>query len=410
MAYLNNTSATWCVNPYINLALESSGSAKVCCMSTQFINDLNGNTVSIINMPVTEIWKQPSRLEVAAALEAGIRHPNCQLCWNEDDAGQKSKRVRDNETFNAVDVSKVIYPMVVDLKLGNECNLKCRTCNSSSSSAWIKEEYDVYFKSNSTYTEFIHNDKLKNIRVSYADYNENFWKDIENILPYVKYFDIYGGEPMYVKKHWDFIRKSNELGFSKNQSIHYNTNGTIFPEHIDLLDSFKSINVQFSVDGIEDKFTYARHPANWNVFVDNVAKYKEHQRLAPNEWKFDVCLTISAYNIFYLDEIFDYMTDTLGLAVYLNLIHGPENLACFVYPPAVKELITAKLNSYTPANDKWAHPWKTQLPGVLMFLNNTPDKNLITKFWETTKLHDQYRNESFEITFPEVYNLIKGYV
>ena len=83
---------------------------------------------------------------------------------------------------------------------------------------------------------------------------------------------------MLIKKQWETLRKSIELGYAKNQELSFNTNGTIFKEeYIDILNEFKRVVISFSIDAIEDRFNYIRHHGDWEKVKSNIEgwlKYK----------------------------------------------------------------------------------------------------------------------------------------
>jgi len=79
-----------------------------------------------------------------------------------------------------------------------------------------------------------------------------FWDDIQQHLGTIKQFDFYGGEPFLSKKMWQLLKIAADSGVSKNIALHYNTNGTVWPTRdIESWKDFKSINLSFSIDGIE---------------------------------------------------------------------------------------------------------------------------------------------------------------
>ncbi len=382
-------------------------------MSMDDITNAAGESACVKDTPIAEIWNMPLRHEIIADMEAGLYHKNCKLCWLEEEGGRRSKRMRDNELYSDVDVSTVLTPLSLDLKLGNLCNIKCRTCNSGSSSSWLKEEYDLLPFSKGSLQDYSSRPGYRDIKLSYDADNDNFWKSLKTLLPGVKSLDIYGGEPMYIKKHWELLEYCVQNGYSHQQTLHYNSNGTIFPEEkIETLNKFKKVNIQFSIDGINDRAEYLRHPAIWNAVTDNVRKYKEQQAQHPDRWQINSCLTISAFNIYYIDETYDFLTNTLGLDVYLNLVHMPPDQVCTLYPDDVKSIVTAKLNRYTPPpGGFYAYSWNEALPGILSFFNsNNTSAYTLADFWRVVKRHDGYRNESFENTFKEVYALLKDHV
>ena len=71
------------------------------------------------------------------------------------------------------------------------------------------------------------------------------------------------------------LRKSVELGYSKDQMIHYNTNGTQYPEEeiLELFPHFKHVHVAFSIDDVEEQFEYQRYPATWSEVNSNIDKW-----------------------------------------------------------------------------------------------------------------------------------------
>jgi hypothetical protein len=80
---------------------------------------------------------------------AGGKPAICQSCWKKEDAGISSlrqsmiKTYKDNDRWDEFldNIHKTkIYPVELDLKLGNYCNLSCRMCSSYSSSGVAGEK------------------------------------------------------------------------------------------------------------------------------------------------------------------------------------------------------------------------------------------------------------------------------
>ena len=89
---------------------------------------------------------------------AGEVPPACKTCHDVELAGGRSKRQKDS--FYNTDVDKSTKPdgtikvdlRNVEIRLGNYCNLRCRSCNAESSTSWItdymKLKDEVNFPSN----------------------------------------------------------------------------------------------------------------------------------------------------------------------------------------------------------------------------------------------------------------------
>ena len=388
---------TKCVDAWSSLETNCEGEVKLCCMSKN--NLFPKKHVGVVSLD--SYVNSPVLKEIREYMLAGKWHPNCKLCKIEEEAGRSSKRIRDNEQFKGYDEigKKLNQPIILDLKLGTKCNISCRTCGYFNSSGWVKE--NMFFADD--YTKKTISKFQEQVDLAYSEDNANLWDVFDKWLPNLKHIDMYGGEPMLIKKQWEIIKKSADLGYSKNQSIHYNTNGTIFkPEYMDILKKYKLVDIQFSIDGIFNMFEYLRYPAKWNRVYANMIKYKEMAGDADNI-KYNVCITISIYNIYYLDVIVDFVVNKLGFNVWLNLVHNPEYFSIINVPDQVKPIVVNKLEKNY--NKKLIR----QLKPILHLMKSTPcDNDVFNKFKKVTAQHDLYRNQSFEKTFPEFAELIKG--
>ena len=390
---------TKCILPWTSLETSPNGGVKICCMSTKDLLPSKLDTSSL-----DDYYHSPLLKEIQQSMVNGEQHPNCENCWQEERAGRDSKRIRDNKTYKDFENIVEDQPMILDLKLGTTCNIKCRTCGFFNSSAWVKE--DLHFAKDTEYSKEILKHQHQ-VDLAYHHQNKNFWRVIDKWLPKLKHIDMYGGEPMLVKEQWDIVKKSVDLGYSKDQSLHYNTNGTIFKdEYIDLLKNFKHVSIQFSIDGIADMFEYMRYPAKWNKVYNNMKKYKEYL-ISNKNIHLDVCLTISIYNMYYIDIISNFIFENLQLPVYLNLVHTPSYFNITNIPEKAKEKIANKLlkNYNTSSYFTGYH----RLQGIIDFMLDTQcNQKIFDKFTSITKQHDNYRNQAFKNVFTEFSDIIYG--
>ena len=60
-------------------------------------------------------------------------------------------------------------------------------------------------------------------------------------------------------------------------SLQYTTNGSIYPSqtHINLWSKFQTVLINFSLDGIGDRFDYIRYPLKWNQVEKNMIRMIE---------------------------------------------------------------------------------------------------------------------------------------
>jgi organic radical activating enzyme len=390
---------TWCVNAVHGMSGNNDGWSKICCM----IGSNHGNKRKLGEDSILENFNSPIAIRVRENLDNGIRDPACSLCWEEEDGGRDSKRVRDNNRYNHELINGMRKPYQglakLELNLGNTCNIKCRTCQSSISSTWMKEDYDLNHKT-ITFKEYSTN--MKKYHQTY-DEDSSFWEDLKENLSTIKQFDFYGGEPFLSKKMWEILRICVEKGYASDIELHYNTNGTTWPDDVEVFKNFKSVNLSFSIDGIDDRFEYMRYPAVWSEVKENMKKAavfnKQYKNLSLS-W----CITLSNLNIFYLPEILDdHYSNWNEFGFYLNLVHGPMHYNISIMPDDVKTQVLEKLDTISKSyTDAWYH-----LQGIIGFIKNGNfNKQEWNRFVSVVKTHDEYRGQDYNSTFREFGKII----
>lgn len=397
---------SWCVNAFHGMSANNDGSTKMCCMIQTSYNNLSfaPKQMFIGVKSIEENFNNSIANTIRNNLDNGIRDNACKLCWEEEDGGRRSKRLRDNERYlhEIKWQNRTPYQGLakLELNLGNTCNIKCRTCHPSISSTWMQETYDLDHKGQTTYKDY-----AAGMKKYHQQYDEEspFWDDLANNLETIKQFDFYGGEPFLSKKMWEILKICVERGYASEIELHYNTNGTTWPKETDLWQHFKSINLSFSIDGVRERFEYMRFPAVWSevqVNMQNARDYKAKYNNMSISW----CVTLSTINIFYLEEILDeYYKSYTDFGIYLNLVHSPAHFNISKMPPAVKDAVVAKLSTIPK---EYASIWY-QLPGIIGFIQNgTYDQLTWDTFISTIKKHDVYRNQDFYKTFAEYSELV----
>lgn len=384
---------SWCVNAFHGMSGNNDGTTKLCCMYRPAVTD---PTLMLGKQTIEEHFNNKIFQLVRNDLNFGIRNSRCDYCWNEEDAGRKSKRMRDNEKHSrrSVPYNNLAY---LELNLGNTCNISCRTCNPYISSGWMKEAYETS-NTEITYKEF--SQQFKKFHQSY-DAESPFWEELKIQLPNIKQFDFYGGEPFMSKKMWELLKIAQSSGVSKDIELHYNTNGTHFPiDAIQIWKDFKQVNVSFSIDGIGKQFEFMRYPAKWQHVDANMDQFLQFGEKFGNIF-FSWCITLSVANIYNVPETLDYYYKKYAnrnVGVYLNLVHGPLHHNIGILPKKIKKIVEERL--LCVSKDKiqaWHH-----IPGVINFMNNGQSNALeFERFIDVTQTSDSYRNQNFKETFEE---------
>ena len=408
--YTEDSKDTWCVNAFHRLCGMNDGTTKICCM---YEMTPNKKYPIVGKSPLSHTMIFGEFMEVREALSNGQKHDACRRCWKEEDAGRESNRVRDNKVYFESDVKyKPASLAKIELNLGNTCNIKCRTCAPSSSSTWMKEEHETKY-SKVPYKDWVENGYLSRFYKHYAE-DSPFWEDIEENLHTIKQFDFYGGEPFMSKKMWKLINSAKDKGLSDNIELHYNTNGTLWPENdLACWEDFEHVSLSFSIDGINDRFEFMRHPAKWETVLEHY-RNAEKMRDKFGNMSLDWCITISNLNVFYLPETLEFFFKNISTApyyktgLYLNLVHGPLHFNVQTMHPELKETVKEKLSSVKQKS------WITddaanQVDGIINFMNNDMyDEKTWSDFKRYIDVHDKYRNENYYEIFPEFGELIKA--
>ena len=416
-----------CKNLTNGFRIATSGAYFACCHTfNNPFKDENGNEMLASTHSIEEGLKSPTRLKMLDDFKNDIKHPACVVCWSAEDAGFVSKRQRDNETYKTI---LEFYPerkdsdlFFLELNLGNTCNLACRICHISASSKWK----DFHHVTETDVTEERLDYYVDKYSKAFRDYSI-VWAELMSILPEVRSLDIYGGEPMLMKKQWEILEMSVKLGYSKKQQMSFNTNGTIINEkYIDILSSFAQCRIGFSIDGVGKRFNYLRHFGKWDVVSENINVWQNKVKLIPdNKIIFEVCCTISMLNVLYVFEMVDFVVEN-HLKLMIAFVYNPRHLHIGYMPEKCKKLILEKLeaeydlrisqiNDDTTIDDsEKQYRWDVmrQAHKVINTLKLPVEgtQGDWQEFKRQTLALDILRNESFADTFSEleeIYNITK---
>ena len=382
-------SETFCILPFIHLEARSDSFIAPCCMSQEFYRKEDGTYYTLSKDTLSEVWNSKSIETLRENLIGGRKPTACESCWKEEDLGKESKRIRENRRWGVDTTPSLKF---LDLKLGNTCNLKCRICSPGSSSNWLKEHKDLYGSDVvSSIARMVNSDKRSVMQ--WPENNPAFWDDLDSHLEKVELFEIYGGEPFLISNHFSVLKKSIDKGYSKNQRIHYNTNGTIFPEDAvnNIWPHFKEVDIMISIDGIEEQFEYQRYPAQWEAVLANIHKFRESF-----SGDLQICMTVSSLNVYYLPEYLEYFNN-IGINVWLNILYHPSVYSVCHLSQRVKEHVIEKLTNNLSLNH--------DMQAIINYMSSSTD-DMQTKFIEKVILHDKYRKQNYFSTFKEFGKLL----
>jgi pyruvate-formate lyase-activating enzyme len=384
-----------CMLPWISIETSPVGTSRPCCLAKDEITQPNGTTYSLKQHTLEEIYHSPYMQALRQEFLDGNKPATCQRCWDEEAAGRVSKRmnsrIRLKEYYDSIDFSNINPDQLwfVDLKLGNICNLKCRICGSWSSSKWANEEIDYVGREH----------RKEHIAFKYLNdgawprESAEFWDNLKELLPNIKYFEFTGGEPFLIEQHFELLRYAVEQGYSKNIEIHYNTNGTVFPEAAELWNHFKHVEIAFSIDNTGVRFEYERYGADWIEVQDNIQKFT---KMRSSKISTQLCTTMNIQNVYYLPELCEWIVTQEFDHIYFNMLHDPWQMNIGQMTVPAQDLVIDRLTSHT-----FTPKFKAEVMRIIKFIKNGSGSDGI-EFLRKMQQTDAYRKQSFLDTHNEI--------
>lgn len=367
-----------CYSPWTNIEILPAGRIMPCC---KFVDSHYQEQYNITQHSIEEYRNSEKLKTIKQQLLNGEWPAGCERCKIDEDSNIESRRQLDynrwKHHYDNYDLNNNTL-LTIGIAIGNVCNIKCITCSPYASSRWQKEHKDLY------------NQKIPIIE----KFRKNIIGSITDIAPDLVHVDIHGGEPFLsgIDEHRQLLDHYIATGQAKNITIHYNTNGTIWPEEwFARWQHFKEIDLQLSIDGVGERFEYIRYPADWTTTLGNIKQYIEYERTHDN-FRISVSHTVSAFNIYYLEEFIIWCLQ-VGLPMpYLGKLHNPSFLRPTVWHSEARQCIIAKLKSSPIAEvQKWAH-----------LIEQNDDSDQFADFKQYTQRHDQYRKLEYQRTFAEL--------
>lgn len=392
----------FCVLPWISLEASPIGTVRPCCLADDEIVDDSGKKFNLRNANLGDVQRSQHMTQLRQEFLTDQKPNTCRKCWNEEESGRTSKRMHTldrlkhilgDQTWN-LDAKPLMF---LDLKLGNICNLKCRICGSWSSSQYAAEEIKWTPREHQKQTFAYEMLQAGN----WPRQNNHFWQQIDQHICDIRYIEFTGGEPFMIQEHFDMLQGIVDRGVAHQVEIHYNTNGTIFPEHApEIWQHFKTVEIAVSIDDVGERFEYQRANADWIEVLKNMAKFKQ-LRATMSNIQLQCCTTVNVFNVRYLKYVADWINYQTFDFVYWNIMHDAWYFSIASLPTSAKVELSAYLDNCNPPER-----FKTEFKQIKTFMlngNSSDGAETCKKIQET----DQHRNQSFKKTFPEMAAILK---
>jgi sulfatase maturation enzyme AslB (radical SAM superfamily) len=231
--------------------------------------------------------------------------------------------------------------------------------------------------------------------------NLQFWNEIDQVVDQIRYIEFTGGEPFMIQEHFDMLQGLVDRGIAANIEIHYNTNGTQWPEQGEAIwKHFKTVEIAFSIDDVGQRFEYQRSNAIWSEVETNLAQFKQLRECNTNI-QLQVCTTVNVFNVYYISEVANWIDQQGFDFVYWNMMHEAYYFSVNTLPNTVKTAVTARLNA-ADVSDRT----RKEFDNIIEFMNGGASMDGFMLRMKVADL-DRKRQQNMANTQPEFAKLIE---
>jgi hypothetical protein len=378
----NTPSSTMCSVLWNHLFLSPQGYLKPCCRF-QYSKGYSEPT-EVDRAFTSAVWEK-----IREEMKSGARSEGCRRCYEEEDAGKKSLRMRYNAHptlgLKTVDVEKPAITWL-EIALSNRCNVACRMCDSRYSTRWLKDEVALGMTNKASHKLF--------------ELDLNAVRAIAKELRHVK---ITGGEPLYDKAHPEFLKIMTEEADPSRVFLNYSTNLTLFPseEVLELWSRFERVELALSLDSIvPSEMNYMRYPTDGERALEHTEKYIALLKRMPN-LHLILRPTINIFNIHSIPDTYAWWLERKTERMSENATHltFPEHLRATLMSPEQKRAVSLKYASFRERGNP-------ALNGVLDYLEqfylSADESERYPEFLAKTEALDRVRGHSFREFFPHL--------
>ncbi len=393
----------FCLLPWTHLHVRADGSARPCCA---WSGPLLGNARSAT---LAELWNSPVMKSLRLDLMNGRPVAGCRGCRETEQSGFWSMRQRKNveldrhcgrERLTAPDGTLPQLPVpLLEIRLSNVCNLRCRTCDPTQSSAWAADAAALGLPMEGG-----------PIQRPFGD-GDSLWRQLRPLLEEgLEEIVFAGGEPLIMEEHYrilDFLLARGLTDVRLNYITNFSTLRFQGRDVIALWSRFRDVTVAASLDGSGRRGEYLRKGLRWEAAVAN---REEMLRRCPDV-TFSIAATLSIFNALHLPE-FQREWVERGLIrrdeFRLNVLMTPEIYRTQVLPQAFKERVRESYlrhqESFLDVDGLAACDFRA----AQRFMEEKDCSGLLPGFVAMTRRLDQLRGEDCREVFPELAPLFEA--
>lgn len=335
----------FCAIPWNELVYGSQMNYSTCC---KWQEHHDRNTKS--DRPASEHYNSSSMKDLRQRFIKGKPIPECKACWDDEENGRFSMRMRRNQHYygkadlrvNDDIVKDVIQETIngeyhtdnlhgLHISTGDKCQLRCIDCAPAYSRSILKDYeklgWDKNFKARRHVSQVI---DLK-------QREEAHWESIKENSKNLKIIRLTGGEPSINNNFVQYLKWCVVNNIAQDVEIHIPTNAVnIKDSFLEPLKEFKKVMFSLSVDGVGELDEYVRYPTNWSKKIDNMEKII---KLFPHS---NIHTVVYALNVYHLKHIYEF-GQRYPVSHSIELLTYPDELSVRHLPVAIKKDIINKL-------------------------------------------------------------------
>lgn len=418
-------SKSFCIMPWVHIATEPSGDAKICCLSNTKIKK-NNKALNLGFDDVNDIFNSEQIKQNRKNMLNDVRINDCSHCWKEEDTGGLSQRksmtkqwldeypdlldIINNGVAKGYKVENA--PMYYDFRFGNLCNLKCRSCGSLNSTQ-INKEYKELKDQYPNTTFFLDSGEKYELLNNWYK-TDTFTHNVYSNIDKIRKIYVTGGEPTIIDENYKIMEKLVEIERAKDVTIMFNTNMTnLRDDFYELIVKFKNVEMCISIEGYGIIQEYLRYPSNWKQIDKNI------KRLAslPTNVQIFAVPVVQNVNLEHMDKFFDYINsinDQYGfyrIRLLPILLDSPPRSDLSILPKDYKLMCLEKIK-HSVNKSTW---FKNDMHFVGRF-NNIISKceqenynpTLLKNFKIFTDILDEVRGQSLRQINPNLYEILEN--
>jgi sulfatase maturation enzyme AslB (radical SAM superfamily) len=335
-----------CKAPWTSIAFHPTGVAPCCQYELEYVESFDLNN----------LFAEPRRQFLNGQIPPGCK--KCHDTHKHHKDGYYSAFEQYDTNFIDTNIQEI------NVRANNLCNLSCRSCGPHFSSKWEEELHSIVIVTK----------------------NSNIYDHLEKInFSNLKMLVFAGGEPTMLPEHAKVLQHLVDIGHTQC-SVRISTNcHNLKYKNVDLIKlwkSFPNLRLQISLDATQDRAESIRSGTNWTRVESTLTSVIE------NKIKFHVNITVSALNIWFLEETVNYLTNKFGeIPFTFYLLSNPDILSVDVIPEKYRYEI------YNQIDRLIAQRNNMDLSKIKIFMQKNCSEHLWASFLLYTLMLDHTRKE-----------------